>query len=214
MLISSYNPEHLGDVLITMIKPDVAKQSSEKKENVVRIFNRETNETIGYNFFDVSQTLTGLNGQGQVLLTADQVKLLNELLTKVGFEDLLEEDQTPKFVVGYVEEMEAHPDSDHLHVTKTRVDNDQVLQIVCGAPNIEQGQTVVVAKEGAMMPTGAMIWNGKLRGVESDGMICSARELGLPNAPQKRGILVLPTDEYHVGDEFDFDKAATLFTKN
>ena len=134
MLISSYNPEHLGDVLITMIKPDVAKQSSEKKENVVRIFNRETNETIGYNFFDVSQTLTGLNGQGQVLLTADQVKLLNELLTKVGFEDLLEEDQTPKFVVGYVEEMEAHPDSDHLHVTKTRVDNDQVLQIVCGAP--------------------------------------------------------------------------------
>ena len=91
--------------------------------------------------------MTGLNGQGQVLLTADQVKLLNELLTKVGFEDLLEEDQTPKFVVGYVEEMEAHPDSDHLHVTKTRVDNDQVLQIVCGAPNIEQGQTVVVARK-------------------------------------------------------------------
>ena len=50
MLISSYNPKHLGDVLITMIKPDAAKQSSEKKENVVRIFNRETNETLGYNF--------------------------------------------------------------------------------------------------------------------------------------------------------------------
>ena len=46
MLISSYNPKHLGDVLITMIKPDAAKQSSEKKENVVRIFNRETNETL------------------------------------------------------------------------------------------------------------------------------------------------------------------------
>ena len=77
MLISSYNPKHLGDVLITMIKPDAAKQSSEKKENVVRIFNRETNETLGYNFFDVSQTLTGLIGQGQVLLTADHDKLWN-----------------------------------------------------------------------------------------------------------------------------------------
>lgn len=214
MLISSYNPDNLGDVLITMIKPDVANQASEKKDNVVRIFNADNNETIGYNFFDVSKTLTGLNGEGQILLTADQVSLLNQLLTKVGFEDLLEEDVTPKFVVGYVEKMEAHPDSDHLHITQTRVDNDQVLQIVCGAPNIEAGQTVVVAKEGAMMPTGTMIWNGKLRGVESDGMICSARELGLPNAPQKRGILVLPADEYQAGEEFDFDKAATLFTKN
>ena len=105
MLISSYNPKHLGDVLITMIKPDVAKQSSEKKENVVRIFNRETNETISYNFFDVSETLTGLNGQGQVLLTADQVKLLNELLTKVGFEDLLEELIMIKFCRSFAEHL-------------------------------------------------------------------------------------------------------------
>lgn len=214
MLISSYNPDHLGDVLIVMVKPDVLKQSSEKHGDVVRIFNSQTDETIGYNFFNVSKTLTGLNGRGQVLLTDDQVKLLNNLLCEVGFTDLLVEDQTPKFVVGYVEQMEEHPDSDHLHVTHTRVNNDQVLQIVCGAPNIAQGQLVVVAKEGAMMPTGTMIWNGKLRGVESDGMICSARELGLPNAPQKRGILVLPSDEYHVGEEFDFDRAATLFTKN
>lgn len=214
MLISSYNPDHLGDVLMIMIKPDVLKQSSERKGNVVRIFDDQTNETIGYNFFDVSKTLSGLNGRGQVLLTDDQVKLLNNLLVKVGLKDLLVEDRTPKFVVGYVEELEEHPNSDHLHITHTRVDNGQLLQIVCGAPNIQQGQLVVVAKEGAMMPTGIMIWNGKLRGVESDGMICSARELGLPNAPQKRGILVLPADEYHVGDEFDFDRAATLFTKN
>ena len=86
------------------------------------------------------------------------------------------------------------------------------MQIVCGAPNIDEGQKVVVAKVGAMMPNGAMIFPGKLRGVESMGMICSARELELPNAPQKRGILVLPeTDAFEVGKEFNFVKGAELF---
>lgn len=214
MLIASYNPKHLGNVLITMINPDVKEQSFEKKEDVVRIFNKENNQTIGYNFFEISKVLSGLNGNGQIKLTTDQVKVLNQHLKELGFKDLLTFDNEPKFVVGYVKKMEEHPDSDHLHITQTLVDNDKILQIVCGAPNIQEGQTVVVAKEGAMMPTGAMIWNGKLRGVESDGMICSARELNLPNAPQKRGILVLPADEYHAGDEFDFDKAATLFVEN
>lgn len=214
MLIASYNPQHLGDVLLTMINPDSANQAVEKKENVVRIYDSKTKQTLGYNFFDVSKTLTGLNGNGQIELTVEQVEKLNQLLAAVGFDSELVFDDEPKFVVGFVEEMEAHPDSDHLHITQTRVDGDRVLQIVCGAPNIEKGQTVVIAKQGAMMPTGTMIWNGKLRGVESDGMICSARELGLPNAPQKRGILVLPADEYQTGEEFDFDKAATLFTKN
>ena len=214
MLIASYNPAHLGDVLITMIKPDVKKQSSEKKGNIVRIFNKANNETIGYNFFNISHTLQTLKGNGEIQLSKEQVTILNDLLKQNGFKDLLHYDDSPKFVVGYVEEMKAHPDSDHLHVTQTRVDHDQVLQIVCGAPNIEQGQIVVVAKEGAMMPNGNIIWNGKLRGVESDGMICSARELSLPNAPQKRGILVLPPTEYHVGEKFDFQKAASSFAKN
>ncbi|MEN2277657.1 YtpR family tRNA-binding protein, partial [Enterococcus faecium] len=74
------------------------------------------------------------------------------------------------------------------------VDNVTVLQIISGAPNIEPGQKVVVAKPGAMMPDGMMIWPRTLRGVDSYGMICSARELHLPNAPEKKGILVLPED--------------------
>lgn len=111
-------------------------------------------------------------------------------------------DDTPKFVVGFVQELSDHPDSDHLHITKTKVDNGETLQIVCGAPNIAQGQMVVVAKVGAMMPDGQIIWPGKLRGVQSEGMICSARELALPNAPEKRGILVLEPEKYAVGAEF------------
>ena len=53
-----------------------------------------------------------------------------------------------------------HPDSDHLSITQTEVDNGEILQIVCGAPNIKAGQKVVVAKPGAMMPDGLMIWPG------------------------------------------------------
>ena len=71
---------------------------------------------------------------------------------------------------------------------------------------------VVVAKVGAMMPSGLIIWPGELRGVESDGMIVSGRELQLPNAPQRPGALILPADYQPVGAAFDFKRAQTLFT--
>lgn len=79
-----------------------------------------------------------------------------------------------------------------MNITQTEIDNGEVVQIVCGASNIAQGQKVVVAKVGAMMPNGMVIWDGELRGEPSHGMICSARELELKNAPNEKGILVLP----------------------
>ena len=94
-------------------------------------------------------------------------------------------------------------------VTQIDVGDGQDHQIVCGAPNIAQGQKVVVALPGTLMPTGAQIWPGALRGVESDGMICSARELGLAHAPQKRGIMVVP-DSFKIGDEFEPTKCDEL----
>ena len=94
-----------------------------------------------------------------------------------------------------------HEDSDHLHVTQTRVSQDTVLQIVCGAPNVKAGQKVVVATPGTVMPNGSIIWAGELRGVASHGMLCSARELGLENAPAKKGILVL-NDDAVIGEPF------------
>jgi tRNA-binding protein len=78
----------------------------------------------------------------------------------------------------------------------------ETLQIVCGAPNVDKGQKVVVAKTGAVMPSGMIIKDAVLRGVASSGMICSARELALPNAPQKRGILVLDDAAYQTGQAF------------
>jgi len=85
-------------------------------------------------------------------------------------------------------------------VCKVDVGNE-VLQIVCGAPNVDKGQKVVVAKVGATMPSGLRIKPTELRGVPSNGMICSQKELGMPNAPKEKGIYVLD-DSYSVGQAF------------
>ena len=82
-------------------------------------------------------------------------------------------------IVGEVLECDNHPDSDHLHVCKVDVGNE-VLNIVCGAPNVRSGIKVVVALNGAKLP-GGEIKKGMIRGVESNGMLCSKAELGLDN---------------------------------
>lgn len=209
MLLSFYNPDVLGDVLIVETAEDVATQNTTQKDNVVRIFNTETDTAIGFNFFGLGEELGIQNNSGQVFLDDEQVDILNNAIAKAGFSDKLETDNSPKFVIGHVDEISEHPDSDHLHITKTDVGLDEPVQIVCGAPNIDKGQLVVVALPGAVMPTGTEIWPGALRGVDSFGMICSARELGIPNAPQKRGILVL--DQGNAGQAFDFKAAEKMF---
>ncbi|WP_042163887.1 phenylalanine--tRNA ligase subunit beta [Paenibacillus gorillae] len=99
-------------------------------------------------------------------------------------------------VVGYVTSREKHPDADKLNVCKVDVGTGEELQIVCGAKNVEAGQRVPVATIGAVLPGDFRIKRAKLRGVESQGMICSAKELGLNDKllpkEQQEGILVLP----------------------
>lgn len=101
-------------------------------------------------------------------------------------------------VVGLVKTCEKHPNADRLRVCTVDAGQENELQIVCGAPNVAAGQKVPVALVGARLPGDVRIQRAKLRGVESQGMICSARELGLnekllPKALQE-GILVLPDD--------------------
>lgn len=83
-------------------------------------------------------------------------------------------------VVGRVISCRAHENSDHLHVCQVDVGEGEPLQIVCGAPNVKEGVLVPVAKLGAKLPGGVTIKKGKLRGVESQGMLCSGPELGVP----------------------------------
>ncbi|MFC6170671.1 YtpR family tRNA-binding protein [Loigolactobacillus jiayinensis] len=210
MLISSLNSAAFADTLILITAADTANNQATKQQgDVVRIYDETTDQTLGYNIFHISQYLPGLTGNGQVFLSGAQVSQLNQLLTTNGFAADLAADLSPKFVIGYVKTLTPHPDSDHLSVTEVDVDHGQTLQIVCGAPNVAQGQKVVVAKVGAMMPNGQIIWPGALRGVTSDGMISAARELALPNAPKKHGILVMPAD-IPAGTPFDFDQAAKV----
>ena len=103
-----------------------------------------------------------------------------------------------KVVTGRIEELKAHPDSDHLQVCQMNVGEEKLLQVVTGAPNVAQGQVVPVALVGAHLPNGQKISKGKMRGVASNGMLCSADELKLEidNLPeeQKVGIYILPED--------------------
>lgn len=98
--------------------------------------------------------------------------------------------------IGEVVECENHPDSDHLHVCKVNVGNEE-LQIVCGAPNVRKGLKVVVALPGAILPGNFEIKKSKIRGVESNGMLCALYELGLEEKTDEayeRGIEELNED--------------------
>ncbi len=125
------------------------------------------------------------------------LKTLAEDMTGVGNEyDSAEKlINATNLVVGEVIECEMHPDSDHLHVCKVNVGNE-VLQIVCGAPNVRKGLKVIVALVGAELPGDFKIKAGKIRGVESNGMLCSIAELGLDSKflkpEDKEGIHELP----------------------
>ena len=176
------------------------KRSVERKGKVARIYADETGQTLAWNIFEAS-SLVKLTGNGQVFLTDEQVAILNAELAKEGFMDKLEKTVYPVFVVGQIEEMQAHPDSDHLNICQVNV-GDKRVQIVAGAPNAAVGLKTIVALPGAMMPSGSLIFPGKLRGEDSYGMMCSPRELALPNAPQVRGIIELG-DDAQVGEAFD-----------
>ena len=201
-MIFTYNKEHVGDVLMVIVADSQdAKLSAERKGNVVRVYRLDNGETVAWNIFEVSN-LFNITDRGQVFLTDEEISILNQELSQAGFEPELVNDLTPKFVVGEIVEMEAHPDSDHLNICQVKVAADKVVQIVAGAPNAKVGLKTIVALPGAMMPKGNLIFPGELRGEKSFGMMCSPRELQLPNAPQKRGIIELASSEV-VGTAFD-----------
>lgn len=149
--------------------------------------------------------MISISGNGQVFLSQSDIDLLNNEFEKEGFSEKLEATQEPVFVVGQIVDIVSHPDSDHLNICQVKIGNDKTVQIVAGAPNAKVGLKTIVALPGAMMPSGALIFQGKLRGQDSFGMMCSPRELDLPNAPQKRGIIELSEDAI-VGDAFDVSK--------
>ena len=131
----------------------------------------------------------------------ESAEMLAEKYTMAGIpvENVIRADEgMEKVVTGKIAQLTAHPDSDHLQVCQMDVGTGELLQIVTGAPNVKEGQIVPVALVGAHLPNGQKISKGKLRGVASNGMLCSADELrlDLENLPeeQKTGIYILPED--------------------
>ncbi|HDH4223816.1 TPA: phenylalanine--tRNA ligase subunit beta [Staphylococcus aureus] len=112
----------------------------------------------------------------------DSVSNLAERITRTGIEvdDLIDYTKDIKnLVVGFVKSKEKHPDADKLNVCQVDIGEDEPLQIVCGAPNVDAGQYVIVAKVGGRLPGGIKIKRAKLRGERSEGMICSLQEIGI-----------------------------------
>lgn len=191
MWVAFYN-QHVGDVLM-LTQGDIAKEyvKVEQHGDITLLIDESNDQVKGINIFNLSNLFT-LDTDGPQTLSPDQWQILQEALNHANIEVVLDGQSDEKFVVGYVETCVPHEDSDHLSVTRVKVSETTHLQIVCGASNIAEDMSVIVAKEGAVMPSGAIIWNGELRGVESFGMICSTRELGLTEVSNEPGIWVLP----------------------
>jgi len=136
----------------------------------------------------------------------DKVLLANKI-TKAGINvEKVTVFNIKNLVVGEVLECEMHPDSDHLHVCKVNI-GDNTTQIVCGASNVRAGIKVIVALPGAVLPGDFEIKQSKIRGIESNGMICALFELGLEEKTEEtynKGICELPIDAPVGEDAFKY----------
>jgi phenylalanyl-tRNA synthetase beta chain len=162
----------------------------------------------------------------QILKTEKTPQELSLILTNIGLEvESLEKVQTipgglEGLVIGFVEERSQHPNADRLSVTKVNVGGPELLQIVCGAPNVAAGQKVVVATVGTTVHPNEgepfKINKSKIRGEVSEGMICAEDEIGLGNS--HAGIMVLAEDApvgleakkyFNVEDDYLFEIGLT-----
>ena len=130
-----------------------------------------------------------------------KIEDLAERITRTGIEvdDMIDYTKDVKnLVVGYIQSKEKHPDADKLNICQVDIGEEEPVQIVCGAPNVDAGQHVIVAKVGGRLPRGIKIKRAKLRGERSEGMICSLQEIGISSnvVPKayENGIFVFPTE--------------------
>lgn len=143
-------------------------------------------------------SLRWLNEFVDVLEYSKNPEALSKILTNAGLEVESITDQAKDFqnvVIGHILEKIKHPSADRLSQCQVTTGDGVIHQIVCGAQNHNQGDRVVVALSGAVLPGGFAIKHSKIRGIESSGMLCSEKELGLlPAGADSPGILILPSE--------------------
>ena len=149
-MIFTYNKEHIGDVLMIIVKNSGdAKLDVERKGKVARVFLKDNGETVAWNIFEVS-SLFEIAERGQVFLTDEQVTRLNQELQAEDFTEKIVNDKEPKFVVGEIVEMVAHPDSDHLNICQVAVASDKTVQIVAARKKVE-AKAAALEKDAARL---------------------------------------------------------------
>ena len=140
-------------------------------------------------------------------LEGEDLEVVADKVTKAGINvEHVISNKINNLVIGKVVSCVEHPDSDHLHVCMVDIGTD-TLQIVCGAPNVREGLKVIVAKVGAILPGDFEIKKGKIRGQESNGMICALYELGLEEKNEEtyaKGIEELDSDAPVGKDAFEY----------
>ncbi len=197
-----YNYKTVGDVLMAIIDNDALPTSSKSFNNITLIYSQDT--LIGINFFNISE-IVKIKSIGKIVLPpVALIDVLNSMLKEIG-DYQLDYITDSMFVIGKILSVEEHPESDHLHLLKVDI-KDEVLDIVCGARNVEVNKLCVVAKVGAMMMDGSVIRPGKLLGEVSNGMCCSAKELGIDIPYIPHHLLLLDEENVEVGQDFFLTK--------
>ena len=193
-----YNYKTRGDVLLIIFDQRENPDEVIKQDDVVVI--KKNKKIIGINIFNISKIMK-IKANGFIPLLDDKVlDVINHILENHNL-PILEKQKNSGFVVAKITNIEEHPDSDHLHICNVDVGEDKELQIVCGAFNAKKDLICVCALPYAFMPSGKQIIPGKLLGIDSNGMLCSGRELSLDGYENKRGLLELD-DTYKVGSDF------------
>ncbi|AVN62604.1 hypothetical protein CG001_03105 [Mesoplasma coleopterae] len=183
-----YNKEFNCLLLTFNNKPITAL---EKNENIVILKNQD--EIVGINIFNVKKEIN----KSFIINEPEIYEYINSEL-----KDIMKLQNLPQFLIGKIIKCEKIPDT---HLSACEVDiKSEILKIVCGARNAREGIYVVVATHGSWMPNGIQIVKGKLRGFDSEGMLCSAKELGIEEEKfNSEGIIELD-EKYHniLGEEF------------
>ncbi len=157
----------------------------------------DSNERLlGYNIND-KENLFKDEANGYIVSSIQLQDKVNTYLNKSGL-SLIQFDLTSYFKVGEIISYEKVDGSDHLNICQVDI-KSEILQIVCGAKNVKENIKVVVALDGAILPDGKLIEKGQLRGIDSQGMLCSAYELKL-SEKTNQGILIVEKQE--VGESF------------
>src|SRR5574344_418450 len=171
-----YNYKTVGDVLMISYLPNEIPNKVISSNNVTSLY--KDNDLVGINIFDISKVMK-IKATGLITnLNINVLNVINSILKNNNVKEL-EEQKESGFKVGKILTLEEHPDSEHLHILTVDINTDKPLDIVCGAYNAKVGLKVVVATLYTFMPNGQQILPSKLLGVDSNGMLCSGRELNL-----------------------------------